>query len=260
MSQPSAPLPDFAPHLFDAEDRHFWFRARRTVVGRVVAQLVRGLPPGYRVLEVGCGNGDVLRVLEQVCAGGMVVGLDLVEEKLNFARQRTACEVRQGDLFRLPAGEAFDLIGMFDVLEHLADDVGAVRALSAALTPNGRLVLTVPAHRSLWSYADTHAGHYRRYNVKRLEQTLTQGGLCVEYCTQFMAALYPLMWLGRRLSSLWRRKEGAQGERELFQRELRVVPIVNGALRRLLECEAPLIARRQRLPIGTSLLAVARRG
>ena len=269
MSRPATPwgppptdtLLDFAPHLFDAEDRHFWFRARNTVIGRVVGQLVRGLPPGYRVLEVGCGNGNVLRVLERVCIGGEVVGLDLVEEKLAFARRRTSCALRRGDLYRLPDGRPFDLIGMFDVLEHLPDDRGALRALGAALAPGGRLVLTVPAHRALWSYADTHAGHYRRYSVSRLERVLSASGLAVEYCTQFMAALYPLMWLGRRLASLRRNPQaGTQGDRALFVRELRVVPVVNGLLTRLLECEAPLLARRWRLPLGTSLVAVALKG
>jgi SAM-dependent methyltransferase len=260
MSQPSATLPDCAPELFAAEKRHFWFRARGIVLGRLVGQLVRDLAPGYRVLEVGCGNGHVLRILERVCVGGTVTGMDLSAQRLDFARSRTNCALRQGDLHQLPRGETFDLIGMFDVLEHVADDVGAVRTLSQVLTPNGRLVLTVPAHRSLWSYADTHAGHYRRYQVRQLEEVLTAGGLKVQYCTQFMAALFPLMWLGRRLSALWGGPQaGEQGEPELFLRELRIVPIVNGVLRRLLECEAPLIARRRRLPLGTSLLALARR-
>src|SRR2546421_11627389 len=126
MPRVTESLPDFAPQLFDAEDRHFWFRARNTVIGRVVGGLVQGLRPGYRVLEVGCGNGNVLRVLERVCADGEVVGMDLVEEKLTFARRRTRCTLRQGDLYRLPDEEPFDLIGMFDVLEHLPDDRGAL--------------------------------------------------------------------------------------------------------------------------------------
>jgi SAM-dependent methyltransferase len=251
-------LPDFAPQLFAAEDRHFWFRARNTVIGRVVRQLVAGLKPGYRVLEVGCGNGNVLRVLEQICSRGEVIGLDSVEEKLHFARQRTDCALRLGNLYDLPAegDQPFDVIGLFDVLEHLPDEDLALRALSHALAPGGRLVLTVPAHQSLWSYADSHAGHYRRYSVAQLKQVLAASGLRVEYCTQFMTVLFPIMWLGRRLATL-RQKPGRQGERELFQRELCVVPIVNGLLTRLLELEAPLIGGRWRLPLGASLLAIA---
>jgi SAM-dependent methyltransferase len=256
----SDPLPDFAPYLFNAEDRHFWFRSRNTVIGRVAAQLLAGLPPGYRVLEVGCGNGNVLRVLEQVCLGGKLIGLDLSEEKLTFARRRTNCELRHGDLHRLAEAATFDLIGMFDVLEHLPDDVGALQAMRAALSTGGRLLLTVPAHHSLWSYADTHAGHYRRYGVSQLRTVLAESGLHVEYCTQFMAILFPMMWLGRRLASWqWKQEDGPKGDRDRFRRELRVVPVVNGLLTRLLECEVPLLSRRWNLPLGTSLLAIARK-
>jgi SAM-dependent methyltransferase len=260
MPRVTESLPDFAPCLFDAEDRHFWFRARNTILSRLIGQIVKGLPSGYRVLEVGCGNGNVLRMLEQVCANGELLGMDLVAEKLEFARRRVHCTLRQGDLRQLSSGEAFHLIGMFDVLEHLEDDHGALRALGNALRRDGLLVLTVPAHWALWSYADTHAGHYRRYDAAHLERLLQESGLHVEFCTQFMAALYPLMWLGRRLASLWRSpKAGPHRDRALFCQELRVIPFVNDLLMRLLVCEAPLIARRCRLPIGTSLLAVARK-
>lgn len=251
-------LPDFAPQLFAAEDRHFWFKARNTVIGCVIQQLAANLKPSFRVLEVGCGNGNVLRVLQQICSRGEVIGMDFVKEKLHFARQRTECTLRHGDLYRLPTegDRPFDLVGLFDVLEHLPDERGALLALSRALAPGGRLVLTVPAHQALWSYADTHAGHYRRYCVPQLEEVLAKCGLRVEYCTQFMSVLFPLMWLGRRLGAP-RHQSGPQAERDSFQRELRVVPIVNSLLTRLLELEVPLIARRRRLPLGTSLLAIA---
>jgi SAM-dependent methyltransferase len=257
-SATAAPLPDFAPHLFAAEDRHFWFRARNTVIGRVVGSLVRALPPGYRVLEVGCGNGNVLRELERVCVRGTVVGVDLLAERLEFARRRTNCELRNGNIYELADEQPYDLIGMFDVLEHLEDDALALQGLSRALAPSGRVVLTVPAHQTLWSYADTHAGHYRRYNVEQLERALKAGGLRVEFCTQFMAALFPLLWVGRRLAALWGRPAGdAKSQRDLFRSELRVVPVANWILRLMLEWEAPLLARRKRLPLGASLLAIA---
>ena len=94
--------------------------------------------------------------------------------------------------------------------------------------------------------------------MSHLERVLAESGLRVEYCTQFMAALFPLMWLGRRLAALGRKPETVpQGDRDLFVRELRVVPVVDGLLTRLLEIEVPLIARRWRLPLGTSLLGIA---
>ena len=72
----------YDPHLFAIEDRHFWFRARNRIISTLVKQITAALSPGYRVLEVGCGTGNVLCVLQQVCTGGAVVGLDLFEDGL----------------------------------------------------------------------------------------------------------------------------------------------------------------------------------
>jgi SAM-dependent methyltransferase len=245
--------------LFAAEERHFWFRARNRVIGEVLRSLTSPLPDGYRVLEVGCGNGNVLRVLEQICARGKIIGLDRFAERLHYARQRVHCPLVQADLHHWPFRTPFDVIGMFDVLEHLADDRLVLRQLHRALRPGGYLVLTVPAHQKLWSYSDVVAQHYRRYAPWELKQILADAGFDVEYLTQFMMALYPLMWLGRRSAAGVPLREAGSPDWARFRRELRVVPGVNGLLTWLLEREARWIARRWRLPLGTSLLAIARK-
>lgn len=252
--QAATPL-DFA-ELFAAEDRHFWFRARNRVIGAVVQQLVAGFPAGYRVLEIGCGTGYVLRELERVCDRGVVTGTDLFAEGLQFARQRTRGPLVQADIYDLDFDSPFQLIGMFDVLEHLQDDRRALQAAREQLTDDAALVLTVPAHMHLWSYADENAQHFRRYSIDTLGDLLDSSGFTVEYMTYFMMPLYPLMWLTRRMAT-WRGT--TRNSRELARREFRIVPGVNELLYRTLLCEVPLIRRRVRLPVGTSLLAIARK-
>ncbi len=105
--------PTYFALLFQIEDRHFWFRARNQVIATVVKRLTADMPRGYRVLEIGCGTGNVLRVLEQVCTDGTVIGLDLFLEGLRYARQRTHAMLVQGDMLHLPFGAPFDLIGLF---------------------------------------------------------------------------------------------------------------------------------------------------
>jgi len=256
----SAAVPEFAG-LRAAEERHFWFRARNRILESVFRRLVAPLPEGYRVLEVGAGNGNVLRMLERVCESGHVTGSELHAEGVANARQRVDCPIVQADVYDLPFREPFDLIGMFDVLEHLPDAEAALRSLREALTPEGRIVLTVPAHMALWSEVDVAAGHYLRYSPARLRQTLMAAGFRVNFVGQFMAPLFPLMWLSRRLAGLRGKKDvpEAQTGMDWALGEMKVVPVLNGMLVALLGLEAPLLSRRIGLPFGTSLLAVATR-
>ncbi|MGI8588256.1 MAG: methyltransferase domain-containing protein [Chloroflexia bacterium] len=249
----------FAP-LFAIEDRHFWFRARNLVIAALVKQLTAGVAPGYRVLEVGCGTGNVLHMLEQICPVGAVIGMDLFAEGLHYARRRTACPLVQGDIQSPPFGIRFPLIGLFDVLEHLPDDLQVLRNLREMLLPGGALLITVPASTSLWSYFDEAAHHCRRYSYQELRDKLLRTGYQVEYVTPYMAALFPLVWLGRRVAARMGRRSTGAGRRadSLTSNELHITPGVNGLLFALLAQEIRLIRRRRRLPIGTSLLAIAR--
>jgi SAM-dependent methyltransferase len=253
--------PVFFEALFAVEDQHFWFRARNQVIATVLQPLVASLSPGYRVLEVGCGTGNTLRVLEHVCPQGIVVGMDLFGEGLAFARQRVRCPLVQGDMQQPPFYNGFDLIGMFDVLEHLPDDMSVLRDVRSMLGPDGRLVLTVPAYPSLWSYFDEASCHYRRYTAAELIHKLTTAGYEIVYQTYYMASIFPLVWGGRRLATLKKHDQttGSNHTHELAQNELRIVPIVNDVLVWVLLQEARLVGRRHRLPVGTSLVVVAKK-
>jgi len=212
-----------------------------------------------RILEVGCATGNVLRVLEQACPRGTVVGLDLLAEDLQYAHQRTSCDLVRGDAENLPFCARFDLIGLFDVLEHLYDDNQVLLDMRSVLRPGGVLFLTVPAHPSWWSYYDEANQHLRRYAPSELQNKLVKAGYSIEYVTQFNASIFPLVWI-RRWVTMWigRDSNRSSRTRDMALRELRILPFANDLLTFLLAQEARLLARRRRLPIGTSLLAIAR--
>jgi SAM-dependent methyltransferase len=244
--------------LFAAEDRHFWFRGRNRVIAAAVRRAVRDFEPGYRALEVGCGTGYVLRMLEQECRGGTVTGSELSDVGVEFARKRVRCPVVRADVYKLPFADPFHLVGMFDVLEHLEDDAGALRGLRAGTAAGGRLVLTVPAYMALWSHTDEVGGHYRRYTPRSLRRVLAEAGWDVELVTPFLLPLAPVMWAGRKAAAVLNRLRPArQTGREMAVNELRPIPVFNGVMRALLALEAPLVGRVP-LPFGSSLLAVAR--
>jgi len=244
----------FAP-LVAVEDRHFWFRARNRIISMLARQAVAKFAAGYRVLEVGCGDGNVLRFLEEACPDGLVVGMDYFLEGLVYARGRCGCPLVQGDLKMPPFGKTFHLIGIFDVLEHLPDDRQVLRDLWRILDAEGTLLLTVPADPGLWSAFDEAAGHCRRYRKAELEQKLAECGYKVEYLTPYMVGIYPLVWLSRRLSH----GSGPDEMARAVERDLRVIPVLNGMLSVVLSQELRWIRRRRSLWTGTSLLAVARK-
>ncbi|MEO8593450.1 MAG: class I SAM-dependent methyltransferase [Candidatus Solibacter sp.] len=242
--------------LFAAEDRHFWFRARNQVISAFARQLTENLAPGFRVLEMGCGDGNVLRFLSDACPDGTVVGMDLYGEGIRYARSRTSCPLVQGDVRRAPFGKQFQLIGIFDVLEHIPDDLQILRDLRELLHPEGALLLTVPAHQSLWSYFDELSGHCRRYSRAELETKLGETGYTVEFLSPYMASLHPLMWLSRKLRGS---QSSGVDAKKLLEEELRVVPVLNEVLTWQLGWETRWLRGRRELPFGTSWLAIARR-
>jgi SAM-dependent methyltransferase len=254
--------PIYFSRLAQIEHRHFWFQARNLAIGNLVARLVAGWPKGYNVLEVGCGTGNVLRVLEQVCVGGNVVGMDIFIEGLAFARQRTTCGLVLGDAENPPFLAKFQLIGAFDVIEHIANDSQTLRSLHKMLVPGGFLLLTVPAYQDLWSYFDAAAHHCRRYEPAALRQKLVEIGYQVQFLSPFMASTYPLIWAGRRFAGLLRRSkksESSKTDHELAMQELQVIPVINSILSFVLAQEARLIGRQHALPFGSSLIVIAQK-
>jgi 2-polyprenyl-3-methyl-5-hydroxy-6-metoxy-1,4-benzoquinol methylase len=239
--------------LLAAEDRHFWFRARNEIIAALVGSTIRRLPDGFRILEMGCGSGNVLRVLQRLADGrGQVQALELSPEAAKVARARTGLEVASGYLADLSASKRYDLIAAFDVLEHIGDEAGVLRQIDARLKASGRLVLTVPAHSSLWSTFDVASGHVRRYTPASLTRALNAAGFHVEYLSYFMSILFPPMWLRRRLI---RSDQGTMAA--ILDSEFRTLPVVNRVVYEVLRLESHMIRRRRRLPIGTSLAVIA---
>jgi SAM-dependent methyltransferase len=240
-------------NLFDqlavVEDESFWFRARNHLIVQLTSELSQ---PGDRFLEIGCGTGYVLRALANDC-GLKVTGSELYSEGLEHARRRVPdADLVELDARQMPYQEEFDLVGAFDVLEHVDDDAGVLRGLHHALRSGGHLLVTVPQHPSLWSDADVHAHHVRRYRRRELMQRVDEAGFDVIRTTSFVASLLPAMALARWRQRLSRRPYDAVGEL--------LPPLhLNRALEALLRGECALIARGVNLPAGGSLVLVARR-
>jgi len=237
---------DYELQTHQAEDRHWWYRGRRTVIERVVCGL--GLAPGARILDAGCGSG---RNMIELARHGIVTGVELSQASVDIARDRHAGEVIAGSVLEMPfADDSFDLAVSLDVIEHLDDDLGALRELRRVIAPGGALLLTVPAYQWLWSGHDEINHHHRRYTRRSLTRVAEQAGWQQSRTTYFNSLLLPIAILLRVLE----RFNTKTTESSL---DLWVPPApLNWLLERPLALEAAMIAHSGRIPAGLSLLTV----
>jgi SAM-dependent methyltransferase len=195
----------------DIELRHWWFVARRQIIGDLIRRLLPVHEDGTQsmIVDVGCGTGANVAALAD---DYRCLGIDTSEEAVQLAGQRfPAVEFRHGfapdDL--ADCIEDADLIMLNDVLEHVPDDFELLSKLLAAARPGTRFLLTVPADLALWSVHDESFGHYRRYDLDRFARIWH--GLPVEplLLSYFNSRLYPLV----RTIRTWNRWRGQSSGR-----------------------------------------------
>jgi len=232
------------------EQAHWWFTGRRKILAAVIGRL--RLPQAAKILELGSGTGGNFAMLQRF---GQVTAVekDPLARALSVRNAWGMVEVKPGWLpDGLPELGKFDLICLFDVLEHVAEDKAALRTVRSLLAPGGRLVITVPAFERLWGLHDEQMHHQRRYEHAALAEKLQQAGFAVaqlSYCNMF---LFPAALVMRLIDRLGRRR---WGRRQASGAGMLPAPI-NRVFAAIFGAERFLIGR-VRLPFGLSLLAVA---
>ena len=232
----------------EQEDHHWWFRARRAVCHELLKRLQ--FPANAAILEAGCGSGGNFPMLSQL---GKVYAFEMNDMARAHACARNMATVEYGVLpDHVPfADRQFDLIVMFDVLEHINNDGEALKALSKRLIPSGVLFIAVPAYTFLTSMHDTLHHHRRRYNRSKLIHLIETAGFSVELTTYWNCALLPIaciVRLGNKLGILKNATPGAEIP----------PPLINNFLASFIALER-FINRFIRLPFGLSLIVIARK-
>jgi len=237
----SAPMPvSMGDWWFDiATVDHFWVRRRFDVMKHLAGSLLRN---AQRVAEIGCGNGLLQRQLEDEY-GIPVTGFDLNEvalrKNVSLVSPLFCYNIHQlNPEFR----GHFDLLLMFDVLEHIENEVEFLQSVKYHLAESGLLLINVPAHQFFYSSYDRAAGHFRRYSVRQLDEIAARNGFEICQVTYWGFPLVPLL-LARKLLILIK----CDGKAGFDPRG----NVMNGLL--------SLLARCEKLPqglLGTSLMAV----
>jgi SAM-dependent methyltransferase len=231
--------------MAELDQRHWWYRARREVVAALIRRCAQ---PGSsaRLLEIGCGTGHNLAMLREF---GQVDAIEVDPAARAIAEGRLGKPVLDAPLPDLDGIEehAYDLIGSFDVIEHIADDSASLASIARRLKPGGRFVMTVPAHQWMWSAHDVVNHHQRRYSKRALTRLVEGSPLRLEKIGYLNSLLFPLAMADRLKAKLTRSENG----------DVALPPApINTALERAFAAERHLIGRVP-LPPGLSLFAVA---
>lgn len=241
--------PEYFAKLAGFEEGNFWFRARNRLIQWT---LQKYFPEAENFFEIGCGTGFVLKGIAQSWPGLRLAGSEIFNDGLLFAQTRLpAVDLYQMDARQIPFESEFDVIGAFDVLEHIAEDGAVLTQMFKATRPSGGILVTVPQHPFLWSASDEHSMHQRRYNRAELRAKVERAGFHVERITSFISLLLPLMILSRM-----KRKSGR--DFDLWE-EFAISPPLNAIFEGILTIERTLIKAGVSFPAGGSLLLIGKK-
>ena len=233
--------------FYEIETMHWWFTARQEILAEIIRDRIR-LPQNAKVLDVGCGTGAILAILDRQFDA---YGTDMSPLAIDFCRQRGLNKAYCCTLDTFPYPDLrFDLITMLDVIEHIDDDIGVLRQAFELLNPNGRILVTVPAYEFLWSQYDELNHHKRRYVRSRLIEVIRASGFSIEMASYYNTILFPTAFVRRIFERFIRPKNDSTLDLP--------PPSINRILRRVFSFERHLL-RFMRLPFGLSVVAIAKK-
>jgi len=225
----------------EAEDVHFWFKNRNNII---LSLFERFVTSEDHCIEIGAGTGCMAQLLIKKGYNLSVGELHPVGIKL--AKEKSINRLYQFNINENPFRLEFDVVGMFDVLEHIEDDISALRNVHQMLKEKGRLILSVPAHQWLWCKDDEVSRHFRRYELKTLKDLLKSQGFNILYAKNMFVMIIPLLFLRSKL--------------KLYSNEIKINSLLNIFLDHLCSIENKIINKLKISPsIGGTIFCVAQK-
>jgi SAM-dependent methyltransferase len=230
--------------MAELDERHWWYRARRDILTDLISRKI-SLPADARILEIGCGTGHNLEMLQGF---GRADGIEIDPAAREIAERRLGRTIGSAPLPQLTGVEdgAYDMVAILDVLEHVEEDQAALESIARKLKLGGKILITVPAHPWMWSAHDDVNHHKRRYTKKTLNKVIADAGLQVELLSWFNSLLFPLAAAARFAGRLTGNKDSDD----------KMPPkVLNSVFETLFGLERYAVGRMP-LPPGVSLVAI----
>ena len=231
-------------------EKTYWWHVGRLRIIQAYIRKTRGDKTKLRVVNIGCGTGGTIDMLEGF---GVVDNVDISDEAISFMKKRGYDRLTKVDDIRLPfRAKSYEVVAAFDVLEHIPDHISALKEWKRVLKDDGAIVITVPAYQWLWTDHDVSLHHQRRYTIKQLTKAAEEAGLRIEKSSYAIVFSLPLVAGFRFLNKALGRK--ADSETSYVD----VPDWVNTVFTKLLYAEAKLHTIIS-FPFGTSVVAILRK-
>lgn len=243
--------PEYAnDEYYGIEDDSFWFKHRNNCI-------IEGIKKTHingEIADIGGGNGFVSKKIQEE---GYEVILVEPGNGVENAQRRGIKNIVCGIFDKKMFSKKLQNIAMFDVLEHIENDNKILEDIGSVLADNGNLYITVPAYKILWSNEDEEVGHFRRYELKKIENILENNGFKVVYKTYFFSFLVIPLFLLRTIPSLLgiRKKSNEKN----IRKEHKAGIVSKIILRVLCNMEIKKIKKGKKICFGTSCMVVAKK-
>ena len=246
---------EYYKEYYHLERKNWWFLARKELLRQQVGMLFKGAKD-VKILNVGAALGASTLMLKEF---GIVTSLEYDKSCCEFVKEELGMEFINGSITELPfATGEFDLVCAFDVVEHVQDDLLAVTELHRVCKTGGYVFTTVPAFQSLWSEHDEINMHFRRYTMKQHLLLYAQQNTEVRFKSYFNFWLFIPIYFTRILSNLFRKK-GSPPKSDFGKAGESGKAIVSKLLFTIFKSEGIFLKRRISLPVGVSLMVLAKK-
>ena len=232
------------------EKTYWWHVGRKYLVEDLIKKYSNN--KSQKILEVGSGAGDTACMLQDY---GEVYANDISPKAIEACGKRGIKNLILGDFTKLDNQkykEKFNLVLALDVLEHIQDDLGAIQKMGDVLTKGGKLMITVPAYKFLWSSHDEALEHKRRYTSYEIKTKIKDSGFEIEKISHFVFFSFPIIALFKFLSNFISRNAYPKSSYILLPEKL------NNLMIKILKLETKLLNYFY-LPFGTTIIVVARK-
>jgi len=188
------------------EKDHWWFRARREIISDFLIRYIGKKNKVAQALDIGCGTGFNMKVLLNYAE--VVDGLDESEWVIDFNKKDNPnFKIFKSKFPDFNQESQYQLITLFDVLEHIENDIMAIKQIEKMLKPGGKVLFTVPSFTFLWSKHDILFGHYRRYCKKELKKIIMNNtNLEIMKISHFNTFLFPIVVFFRIIKKIFKLK------------------------------------------------------